>query len=88
MDNYGFTYEDRENILGFHQAFGSNLNNEIPKDVKSAFTRQYSFYLDITIIIHHYIIYIQSSFSKAINFPLFLHIKNFIFLKKLDCHLQ
>jgi hypothetical protein len=28
----------------------------------------------------------QSSFSKTINFPLFLHIKKFIF-EKLDCHL-
>jgi hypothetical protein len=30
---------------------------------------------------------LQSSFSKTINFPLFLHIKKFIF-EKLDCHLQ
>jgi hypothetical protein len=30
---------------------------------------------------------LQSSFSKTINFPLFLHIKK-VYFEKLDCHLQ
>jgi hypothetical protein len=47
-----------------------------PVKMKDGSTRKLRFYASK----------LQSSFSKTINFPLFLYLKKFIF-EKLDCHL-